>query len=73
MPLLKVPLSLSLVCPKIFPARAPSAEAKLAEMRDNYGISPGLNRSAGQQAAYQLLTLLVTLGIAIVSGLLTGW
>ncbi|XP_017759249.1 PREDICTED: ammonium transporter Rh type A isoform X2 [Eufriesea mexicana] len=57
---------------EIFPARAPSTEAMLAEMRDNYGISPGLNRTAGQQAAYQLLVLVITLGIAIVSGLITG-
>ncbi|XP_012274440.1 ammonium transporter Rh type A isoform X2 [Orussus abietinus] len=57
---------------EIFPARAPNSEVKLAEMRDNYGISAGLNRTAGQQAAYQLLALLVTLGLAVVSGLITG-
>lgn len=57
---------------EIFPARAPNSETKLAEMRDNYGISAGLNRTAGQQAAYQLLALVITLGIAIVSGLITG-
>ncbi|XP_076237995.1 rhesus blood group-associated glycoprotein Rh50 isoform X2 [Calliopsis andreniformis] len=57
---------------EIFPARAPSSEARLAEMRDNYGISPGSNRTAGQQAGYQLLALVITLGIAIVSGLITG-
>lgn len=51
---------------------APSSEARLAEMRDNYGILPGLNRTAGQQAGYQLLALAITLGIAIVSGLVTG-
>ncbi|KAG7197375.1 hypothetical protein KM043_018482 [Ampulex compressa] len=57
---------------EIFPARAPSSEAKLAEMRDNYGISAGLNRTAAQQAGYQLLALAVTLGISVVSGLITG-
>lgn len=57
---------------EIFPARAPSSEAKLAEMRDNYGISAGLNRTAGEQAGYQLLVLAITVGIAIVSGLITG-
>jgi len=41
-------------------------------MRDNYGISPGLNRAAYQQAGYQLLALTVTLAISIVSGLITG-
>lgn len=33
---------------------------------------PGLDRTAGQQAAYQLFALAITLGIAIVSGLMTG-
>ncbi|TGZ48797.1 Ammonium transporter Rh type B [Temnothorax longispinosus] len=56
----------------IFPARAPSSEAKIGEMRDNYGISSGLNRTAYQQAGYQLLALVVTLVISIVSGLITG-
>jgi len=41
-------------------------------MRDNYGISTGYNRTAYQQAGYQLLALAVTLGISIVSGLITG-
>ncbi|XP_071642736.1 rhesus blood group-associated glycoprotein Rh50 isoform X2 [Temnothorax longispinosus] len=57
---------------EIFPARAPSSEAKIGEMRDNYGISSGLNRTAYQQAGYQLLALVVTLVISIVSGLITG-
>ncbi|XP_068976758.1 ammonium transporter Rh type B isoform X1 [Bombus flavifrons] len=57
---------------EIFPARAPNSEAKLAEMRDNYGISAGFNRTAGEQAGYQLLVLVITVGIAIVSGLVTG-
>ncbi|XP_012224503.2 ammonium transporter Rh type A [Linepithema humile] len=59
---------------EIFPARAPSSEVKLSEIRNNYpGISPGLNRTAYQQAGYQLLALVVTLGISIVSGLITGF
>ncbi|XP_043465365.1 ammonium transporter Rh type B-B isoform X1 [Leptopilina heterotoma] len=57
---------------EIFPARAPSEEGKLAEMRDNYNISPGLNRTAGQQAAYQLLALVISIVFAIISGLITG-
>ncbi|XP_015436153.1 PREDICTED: ammonium transporter Rh type A isoform X2 [Dufourea novaeangliae] len=57
---------------EIFPARAPSTETMVAEMRDYYGISPGLNRTAGQQAGYQLLALAITVVIAIVSGLVTG-
>ncbi|XP_011688785.1 PREDICTED: ammonium transporter Rh type A isoform X3 [Wasmannia auropunctata] len=57
---------------EIFPARAPSSETKISEMRDDYGISTGFNRTAYQQAGYQLLALAVTLGISIVSGLITG-
>lgn len=57
---------------EIFPARAPSSEMKVSEMRDIYGISPGLNRTAGQQAAYQLLALAITVAIAVISGLVTG-
>ncbi|KAL6257968.1 hypothetical protein P5V15_011564 [Pogonomyrmex californicus] len=59
---------------EIFPARAPKRnEMKLAEIHDNYHeISAGFNRTAYQQAGYQLLALVVTLGISIVSGLITG-
>ncbi|XP_026825981.1 ammonium transporter Rh type A isoform X3 [Ooceraea biroi] len=57
---------------EIFPARAPSSEIKIAEMRDTYGISPGLDRTAYQQGGYQILALVVTLGISVVSGLITG-
>ncbi|XP_050449446.1 ammonium transporter Rh type A isoform X1 [Cataglyphis hispanica] len=57
---------------KIFPALAPNSEAKISEMRDNYGITPGLNRTAYQQAVYQLLSLAVTIVISIISGLITG-
>ncbi|XP_029169614.1 ammonium transporter Rh type A-like isoform X2 [Nylanderia fulva] len=57
---------------EIFPARAPSSAGKLDEMRDIYGISAGFDRTAHQQAGYQLLSLVVTLGISVVSGLITG-
>ncbi|XP_025155652.1 ammonium transporter Rh type A isoform X3 [Harpegnathos saltator] len=57
----------------IFPARAPSSGQKFAELRDNmYDVSPGYDRTAYQQAGFQLLALVVTLGISIVSGLITG-
>ncbi|XP_014482238.1 PREDICTED: ammonium transporter Rh type A isoform X2 [Dinoponera quadriceps] len=58
----------------IFPARTPSAGQKFAELRDNMRgeISPGYDRTAYQQAGFQLLALVVTLGISIVSGLITG-
>ncbi|XP_076657688.1 rhesus blood group-associated glycoprotein Rh50 isoform X1 [Halictus rubicundus] len=57
---------------EIFQARAPSSLEKLAEMRDDYNITLGQDRTALQQAGYQLLALAITLGIAIVSGLVTG-
>ncbi|XP_020720005.1 ammonium transporter Rh type A isoform X2 [Bombus terrestris] len=57
---------------EIFPARAPDTEEKLAEMRDNYGISAGLDRTAMEQASYQLIVLAITIAMAIVSGLITG-
>ncbi|XP_033338838.1 rhesus blood group-associated glycoprotein Rh50 isoform X1 [Megalopta genalis] len=58
---------------EIFPARAPSSGDLLTELMEDYNnISPGVNRSALQQAGYQLLALAITLGIAIVSGLVTG-
>ncbi|CAL7939452.1 unnamed protein product [Xylocopa violacea] len=57
---------------EIFPARAPSSPAKLAELWDNSGTLAGQDRTAGQQAGYQLLALAITIGIAVVSGLITG-
>ncbi len=35
-------------------------------------VEPGENRTAGHQAFYQLGALVVTIGIAIVGGSLTG-
>ncbi|XP_011496592.1 PREDICTED: ammonium transporter Rh type A [Ceratosolen solmsi marchali] len=60
---------------EIFPARIPGLGPNLTEINENYRLSlkPGWNRSAGQQAAYQLLALAVTLAVAIVSGLITGF
>lgn len=53
---------------EIFPARASPTPSPTPE----YHISPGLGRTAAQQAGYQLVSLLVTVGVAVVSGLLTG-
>jgi len=36
------------------------------------GVDPGEGRHAGIQAGYQLALLVVTLGISILGGLLTG-
>jgi len=52
----------------IFPARAPS-NTTLADQLD---VDPGDDRTASSQALHQFYALLVTLGISIVSGLLTG-
>lgn len=41
-------------------------------MRNDYGILPGRNRTAIEQAGYQILALAVTLLMATVSGLITG-
>nr|XP_050863671.1 ammonium transporter Rh type B isoform X2 [Vespula vulgaris] len=57
---------------EIFPARAPSFEKLSPEMRNDYGILPGRNRTAIEQASYQILALAVTLLMATVSGLITG-
>ncbi|KAJ8684404.1 hypothetical protein QAD02_020196 [Eretmocerus hayati] len=59
---------------KVFPARIPCVGPDLNTINENYRVklNPGLNRSAREQAAYQLLALAVTLTIAIGSGLVTG-
>eukprot|EP00118_Oscarella_pearsei_P018575 m.191028 g.191028 ORF g.191028 m.191028 type:complete len:495 (+) comp39439_c2_seq22:69-1553(+) len=59
----------------IFGARAPAEENKAALDDLNnagWGIQTGEGRSASAQAAYQLATLGVTLGLAVIGGLLTG-
>ncbi|XP_014605036.1 PREDICTED: ammonium transporter Rh type B isoform X5 [Polistes canadensis] len=57
---------------EIFPARAPSLEKLSPEMRNDYGILPGNDRTALQQAGYQILALTVTLLMATISGVITG-
>jgi len=52
----------------IFPKRAPSDEALAASL----GFEAGTGRTATQQAGFQVIALLVTLGIAISSGALTA-
>lgn len=53
----------------IFPARAPVSPIPQDEVGE---LVKGLGRSAALQAGYQLLGLVVTLAIAIVSGIVTG-
>ncbi|KAL8625333.1 hypothetical protein ACOMHN_044476 [Nucella lapillus] len=58
-----------------FPARAPSNEssAELTTIQSHMPVvSVGLGRSAGEQAAYQIAALGVTIVIAIVTGLIVG-
>ncbi|KAG5880983.1 hypothetical protein JTB14_024522 [Gonioctena quinquepunctata] len=53
---------------EIYPARSDKAMARVF----GSDIFPGDGRSAGQQAGYQILALIMTLAIAIVGGLITG-
>ncbi|KAF4523541.1 hypothetical protein B566_EDAN011989 [Ephemera danica] len=57
-----------------FPARAPlNNTSALSDVNEVLMfLKPGENRSASQQAGYQLLALFVTLVVAIVGGLITG-
>lgn len=52
----------------MYPARASPTAAPTPD----YQVTPGLGRSAGQQAGYQVISLLVTLAVAVVSGFITG-
>lgn len=54
---------------QIFPAMAPENATPTSE---HIFIKAGLGRTAPEQAGYQILALVVTLIIAIVSGLITG-
>ncbi|RZB40446.1 ammonium transporter Rh type A, partial [Asbolus verrucosus] len=54
---------------EIYPARASPNETATPEYDF---LRPGLGRSAGEQAGYQILALVVTVAIAIASGLITG-
>ncbi|XP_046352987.2 ammonium transporter Rh type A-like [Haliotis rufescens] len=56
-----------------FPARVPLANTtEYAEIKRIVHVTPGLGRSAGEQAGYQVLALTVTIVVAIVGGLITG-
>ena len=54
----------------VFPARAPTEN--LTDVEILLGIEPEEDRSAAQQAGFQLALLASTLVLAIVGGLLTG-
>ncbi len=59
---------------EIFPARAPinnsTAYIDLTSFKPD--IAPGLNRSAGEQAAYQAVGLILSIAFGVVGGLITG-
>ena len=61
---------------EIFPARTPELNTtEYFALQDEYpGVefTPGLGRSAGKQAGYQLVAAAVTLLMAIVGGAVTG-
>ncbi|XP_064651471.1 ammonium transporter Rh type B-like [Lineus longissimus] len=60
---------------QIFPARSPGDNSTaLREIQANFSaIIPGDNRSASVQAGFQLAALALTLAIAIVGGIITGF
>ncbi|XP_074652649.1 ammonium transporter Rh type B-B-like [Tubulanus polymorphus] len=59
---------------QIFPAMAPVKNStELAELQKTLSVDPGLGRTAAQQALFQLATLGMTLGMALVGGAITGF
>ncbi|XP_063904863.1 ammonium transporter Rh type A isoform X3 [Zophobas morio] len=54
---------------EIYPARA---EPNVTATAEYTFLKPGLGRTAGEQAGYQVLALAVTLVLAVVSGVITG-
>ena len=60
---------------QVFPLRAPMDSANstaLADIQEYLNVDAGLGRSAVEQGGYQMLALVVTLIVAIVSGMITG-
>ena len=60
---------------EVFPARAPDLNTTAYfALKDKYGtdFTPGLGRSAGKQAGYQIIAAVVTLFMAIVGGAVVG-
>lgn len=57
-----------------FPARAPhNNTSSFSDVNEVLMfLQPGEDRTAAQQAGYQLLALVITLVVAIVGGLITG-
>ena len=46
--------------------------AEYDEFHKKYDLEPGEGRTPSEQALWQLIALAVTLGVAIVGGILTG-
>ena len=59
---------------RLFPAVAPMKNTTMYNdlIRFDPGISPGLARSVGKQAAFQASGLLLSIVTAIIGGLITG-
>ena len=62
-----------------FPARIPIEDSiDYQNIKQHFShiqmeeIMPGIGRTAGRQAAFQIAALFVTLSIALIGGLLTG-
>ena len=58
---------------KYYPARAPRVNATTGNEGVTLRATTGLGRSAGEQAGFQLAALSVTIGLALVFGLATGY
>lgn len=59
---------------EIFPARTPHANTtEYARITQTLSVDPGLGRTAGTQAAYQAAALAVTIIVAVIGGMATGF
>ena len=66
---------LSYICSlyEIFPAMAPAENTtEYMNLASTYAVEPGLGRSPGTQALWQLVALIVTIGMGVASGCITG-
>lgn len=56
-----------------FPAMAPNASSpEWSDLEGHIEVQPGEGRSPGQQASFQLITLAVTITMALAGGSIVG-
>lgn len=58
---------------KYYPARAPRTSVINVTNGIGFKATNGLERTSGEQAGYQILALVITVGLAVVFGLATGF